>query len=46
MDQRSIVRFLHLKGLDATRIRHEVEALLGPDAMPYSTVTRTLRSAI
>jgi hypothetical protein len=46
MDQCSILRFLHLKGLDATRIHHELEVVLGPHAMPYSIVTRTRRSAI
>jgi hypothetical protein len=46
MGQRSIVSFLHLKRLDATRIHHELEAVHGLDAMPYSTVTRTLHSAI
>jgi hypothetical protein len=33
MGQCSIVPFLHLKGLDATRIHHELEAVLGPDAI-------------
>jgi hypothetical protein len=46
MDQSSIVRFLHLKGLDATKIHCELEAVLGPDPMPYSKPTRTSRSAI
>jgi hypothetical protein len=40
------VRFLHLKGVDETRIHHEPEAVLGPDAMPYSSVKRILRSAV
>jgi hypothetical protein len=27
-------------------VHHELEAVLGPDAIPYFTVTRTLHSAI
>jgi AraC-like DNA-binding protein len=46
MDQGSIVRFPDLKRLDVTRIHHDLEALLGPDAMPNPTVMRILRSAI
>jgi hypothetical protein len=46
MDQRSIGQFLPLKGLDATRIHHKQETVLGPDTIPYSTVTRTLHFAI
>jgi hypothetical protein len=46
MNQRSIVRFLHLKGLDATRIRYELEVALGRDALSCSTVMRTLPSAV
>jgi hypothetical protein len=41
-DDRSIVWFLHLNGLNAIRIHHEREAMFGPDAVPYSTVIRTL----
>jgi hypothetical protein len=40
------MRFLRLKGLDAVRIHHELETVLGPDAMASLTVTRILRSAI
>jgi hypothetical protein len=46
MDQHSILRFLYLKELDAIRIHRELDAMLGPDAVPCSTVPRTLRSAI
>jgi hypothetical protein len=46
MDQRLIMRFRHPKGLSATRIHHKLEGALGPDAMPYSTVTRILQSVI
>jgi hypothetical protein len=35
-----------LKKLDATRVHRELEVVLGPDAMPYSAVTHTLRSEI
>jgi hypothetical protein len=45
MDQCSIVGFLHLKELNAARIHHELSAVLRPDAMPYSTVTRILSYA-
>jgi phosphoketolase len=40
------VWLLHLKGLGETRIRHELEAVLGPAALPCSTATRTCRSGI
>jgi hypothetical protein len=43
---RPIVQFLHLNGLDANRIHHELEPVLGPNDMPYPAVTRALRSAI
>jgi hypothetical protein len=46
MDQTSTVWFLHLKGLHAIRIHHELEAVLRPNAMQDSRVTRALRSAI
>jgi hypothetical protein len=46
MNPRSIVRFLHLYGLDAARGHHELEAVLGPDVMSYSTIAWALRSAI
>jgi hypothetical protein len=40
------VQFPHLKGLDGPKIHHELEAVLGPDAVPYSKVMRAFRSAI
>ena len=43
MDQRSIVLFLDRKGLKATDIHNELVAVLGSDAVSYSTVTRYLR---
>jgi hypothetical protein len=46
MDRRSIGRLVHLKGLAASRIHHGLEAVLEADTKPYSTATRTLRSAI
>jgi hypothetical protein len=38
MDHHSIVQFLHLPELDATKIQHELEAVLGLDVMSCSTV--------
>jgi hypothetical protein len=35
-----------LQGLDAARIHHDLDAVHGPDAIPYSMVTQILRSAI
>jgi hypothetical protein len=35
-----------LQGLDATRIHHELDAVHGPDAIPYPMGTQILRSAI
>ena len=43
MDQRSIVLFLDRKRLKATDIHNELVAVLGNDAVSYSTVTRYLR---
>jgi hypothetical protein len=43
MDQRSIVLYLHLKGLLAHAIHDDLVATLGPTAVAYSTVTRYLR---
>jgi histone-lysine N-methyltransferase SETMAR len=42
MDQRSICLFLALKGLPARAIHGEPGAVLGPDAVAYSTVTKSL----
>jgi hypothetical protein len=39
MDQRSIVLYLHLKGLSAYAIHDDLVATLGPKAVAYSTVT-------
>jgi hypothetical protein len=42
MDQRSIVVFLHLKGLSAKakNLHTELGNVFGPDAIAYSTVTQ------
>jgi hypothetical protein len=45
MDKRSIVLYLHLKGLLAHAIHGDLVATLGPKAMAYSTVTRCLGEA-
>jgi hypothetical protein len=45
MDQRSIVLYLHLKGLSAHAIHDDLVATLGPRAVTYSTVTGHLREA-
>jgi hypothetical protein len=39
MDQRSICLFLAMKQLSAKAIHSELVAVLGPDAIAYSTVT-------
>jgi hypothetical protein len=44
MDQRSIALYLAKKGLSATAIRRDLEETLGPEAVPYSTVTIYLRT--
>jgi hypothetical protein len=46
VDACPIVRFLCLKRLIATRIKHELEAVLGRDVIPYSMATGRLRSAL
>jgi hypothetical protein len=43
MDQRSISLFLAMKRLSAQAIYNELVAVLGPDAISYSTVTNYLR---
>jgi hypothetical protein len=46
MDQRSIVVFLHLKGLPAKAkdVHTELIQVLGSDAIAYSTVTKYIRN--
>jgi hypothetical protein len=39
MDQRSIRLFLAMKGLSAKDVHNELVAVLGPDAIAYSSVT-------
>jgi hypothetical protein len=43
MNQRSICLFLALKELSATAIDNKLTAVLGADAITYSTVTKYLR---
>jgi hypothetical protein len=43
MDQRSICLFLAMKRLSAREVHNELVAVLGLDAIGYSTVTRYLR---
>jgi hypothetical protein len=43
MDQQSICLFLAMKRLSAQAIYNELVAVLGPDAIGYSTVTNYLR---
>jgi hypothetical protein len=43
MNQRSICLFLAMKGLSARDVHNELVAVLGPDAIAYSTVTSDLR---
>jgi histone-lysine N-methyltransferase SETMAR len=43
MDQHSICLFLAMKGLSAQKIHSELVAVLGADAIGYSTITRYLR---
>jgi hypothetical protein len=42
MRQRSVCLFLALKGLSVWAIHDELTAVLGPDAIAYSTVTMYL----
>jgi hypothetical protein len=43
MDQRSVCLFLALKGLSAQAVDNELAAVLGANAIAYSTVTKYLR---
>jgi hypothetical protein len=43
--QRPIVVYLSLKWMSAREIHDDIGAILGPDAMSYSSVTRYLREA-
>jgi hypothetical protein len=43
MEQRSVCLFLAVKGLLVRAIHDELAAVLGPDAIAYSTVTKYLR---
>jgi hypothetical protein len=43
MEQRSVCLFLALKGLSAQAIHHKLTAVLGPDAIADSTLTKYLR---
>jgi hypothetical protein len=43
MDQRSACLFLAMKGPSARDVHNKLVAVLGPDAIAYSTVTSSLR---
>jgi hypothetical protein len=45
MRQRPIVAYLSLKGTSSREIDDDIVAILGPDAVLYSSVTRYLREA-
>jgi hypothetical protein len=45
MDQGSICLYLNRKGLSAKAIHNELVQVFGPDAIAYSTVTKTLRTS-
>jgi hypothetical protein len=45
MNERSIVLYLHLKGLLTHAIHDDIVATLVPNAVAYSTVARYLRKA-
>jgi hypothetical protein len=45
MTERPIVAYLSLKGMSAHEIHDDIVTTLGPDALPYSSVTRYLRGA-
>jgi hypothetical protein len=45
MTQGPIVAYLSLKGISAREIHDDLVATLGPDVVPYSSVTRYLREA-
>jgi hypothetical protein len=44
MDQSIVVLFFTKRGLSAIQIERELNATLGSEAMPYSTITYGLRS--
>jgi hypothetical protein len=43
MDQRSVYEFLAIKGISAQAIGSELVAVIGPDAIAHSTVTKSPR---
>jgi hypothetical protein len=45
MTQRPIVAYLSLKGISVREIHNDIVSSLGPDAVSYSSVTRSLREA-
>jgi hypothetical protein len=45
MMQRPIVAYLSLKGMSASEIHDNIIAILGPDVVSYSSVTRYLHKA-
>jgi hypothetical protein len=45
MDQGSICFYLNRKGLSAKAIHNELVQVFGPDAIAYSTVTKTRRAS-
>jgi hypothetical protein len=45
MDQRTIAFYLRMKGLSAEAIHQDLVAILGPEAIAYSTVTWYLRTS-
>jgi hypothetical protein len=45
MDQKSIVLYLHMKGMALDAIYEDLVRLLGEDAIADSTVTKYVRSA-
>jgi hypothetical protein len=45
MDQKSIVPYLRMKGMDLDAIHDDLVHTLGKDAVAYSTVTKYARNA-
>jgi hypothetical protein len=45
MDPKSIVRYLHMKDWTASAIHDDLVAMLGEEAIAYSTMTMYLRDA-
>jgi hypothetical protein len=45
MTRRPIVAHLSLKGLSSREIHDDIVAILGPNAVSYSSVTRNIREA-